>query len=177
MAGSGITVGSTYIDIPVAIGNQPLSKDHSMFTASSCHAQTTDSRLQKDNTPPFAPYGHGATSSTPPLTTAPNMGHLTAPTEKRGHHRQNLVTGVDSAYPTGLGHHHQEFDPREGHFMDLNDPSQLTTPVPINFGNETPRQFDNFQPRRQPAYEPETTQCDEQTPTYDELFPEGGPSN
>ena len=159
MVGSGITVGSMYIDIPVTIGNQPSSKDH---TALSCHARPTGGQLQRDVTPTVESFEHGATPSAPPLTTAPNIGH-------HRHQPKNFVTG---AYPAGLGHH----DLREGHFIDSSDPSQesqLTTSVPIAFGNKV----DNFQPQWRQPYEPETTQCDERIPTYDELFPEGGPSN
>ena len=68
MVGSGLTVGSTYVDIPVTIGNQLLStQEHP--TTSTTHTKTKGGHsLGVSVTPSLTTFGHGAAPSTPPLS-------------------------------------------------------------------------------------------------------------
>ena len=184
MTGSGLTVGSTYIDIPVSIGSQlPPKQGHS--AASKSHTKTTggDSIIVGASiTSSVTTFGHGATPSAlplrmveheatpsaPPLKTVVNENEATpsAPPlttasddvlKKRLSEQSRSAQGLDH-----YGHCHpaQEIIHRKGCTADqiATCGSPVTT---VSTEDQELQSMDNLQ----------------QPPSYDELFPKGGPTN
>ena len=157
MTGSGVTVGSTYIDIPVTIGTQ-LSTKQGHSTASVAHAKATGGNsLGVSVTPTSLPSGCEATPSAPPLSrlvTASNDA-----LEKKND-QGHSARGRDHAHRSP-----QKSNPREGNDMAQNAVHTHThqgSPVATISAEDQVLQFvDNLQ----------------QPPSYDELFPKGGPTN
>ena len=67
MIGSGLTVGSTYIDIPVTIDSQLSPKQSHSTVASVDHEKATGDHSLGASITPSLPSGHKATPHAPSL--------------------------------------------------------------------------------------------------------------
>ena len=160
MIGSGLTVGSTYVDIPVTIGNQPV-QEHP--TASATLTKTKGGHsLGAGITPSLNTVGHGATPSAPPLSFQAVSKEALAKKSDQSHSAQRYH---DEHY------HSQETIPnKEGHDADATVHAYQQPPVAaVTPENQALWSVDNL---RQPNQETQ----DDQIPSYDELFPEGCPT-
>ena len=154
MTGSGPTVDSTFIDIPVSIGNQLSPKQrHSAASKSHTKAAGGDSIVGGACiTPSVTTFGHGATPSAPPLRMVEQEATPSAPP---------LTTASNDVLKKRLGEksnstQSQRHD-RYGHCHLQGGKGSVATE------EQMLQSVDNLQ---QPG-----------PPSYDELFPKGGPTN